>query len=101
MVDAIELMLTNERQTYKIQFNEAKMRLPIHLKKPIFRDLYTKVSPFALKKMLPQYLKVVNQQMQACTKHFTTTMGLLCAHEIEKRMSEAGGVLKIEDIHTH
>ena len=101
IIDTIELMLTNERQTYNIKFNEAKMRLPTYIKRPIFRDLYTKVSPFALSKILPQYLKVIDNQMLPCTKHFTTTIGLPCAYIIERRMLEAGGVLKIEDIHPH
>ena len=39
--------------------------------------------------------------MLPCTKHFTTTIGLPCAYIIERRMLEAGGVLKIEDIHPH
>ena len=94
-------MLNNERQTYKIALEEAKNRCPIHCKKPVFRDLFTKVSPFALKKVLPHYLKVLNKDMKPCTKYFTTTMGLPCAHVIEQRMSEAAGVLMIEDIHPH
>ena len=94
-------MLSNERQTYLIALNEAKMRLPLHVKKPIFRDLYTKVSPFALKQMLPHYLKVINHEMKPYTKYFTTVMVLPYAHIMERRMSEAAGVLKIEDIHPH
>ena len=101
VVDAIDLMLNNERQTYKIALDEAKNRCPTYCKKPIFRDLYTKVSPFALKQVLPHFLKVTNHEMKPCTQYFTTTMGLPCAHVIEQRMSEAAGVLKIEDIHPH
>ena len=101
VVQAIDTMLINERHTYNIKHGEAKMRLPQHLKKPIFRDLYTKVSPFALKEMLPQYLKVINHHMKPCTRYFTTTMGLPCAHVMEQRMLEAAGVLKLEDIHSH
>ena len=94
-------MLTNERQSYQIAVNEARIRLSIHVKKPIFRDLYGKVSLFALKQMLPHYLKVVNHMMKPCTKFFTTTMGLPCAHIMEEHMADGAGVLRLEDIHSH
>ncbi len=91
----------NERQTYKIKHKEAQMHVPRHHQKAIFRDLYTKVSPHALKEMVPQYEKVINHTMKPCTKYFTTTMGLPCAHVMERRMAEGAGVLLLEDIHSH
>ena len=101
VVDAIDVMLTNERQSYQIAINEARIRLPIHVKKPIFRDLCGKVSPFALKQMLPHYLKVVNHTMKPCTKFFTTTMGLSCANIMEQHMADGAGVLRLDGIHSH
>ena len=43
-------MLGNERHNYNIIFDEIKMRLLLYVKKLIFRDLFIKVSLFALKK---------------------------------------------------
>ena len=51
--------------------------------------------------MLPQYLKVVHHEMKPCTRYFTTTMGLPCAHKMERRINEGDPVLKLNDIHSH
>ena len=51
--------------------------------------------------MLPHYELVKKQQIKPCIKIFTTTMRLPCAHKIEKRIQEPGGVLRLENIHTH
>ena len=98
---AIDLMLGNERQDYKIALDEVKIRLSFYIKHDIFRDLYTKVSPFALKLMVSQYLKVKNNDMKSCTKHFTIIMGLSCVYIMERRMVEGAGILLLDDIHSH
>ena len=36
VIDAIDVMLTNKRQSYQIAINKVKIRLSIHVKKPIF-----------------------------------------------------------------
>ena len=97
----INKMFMNERYAYKIKLDETKMRFFKDLKKVIFRDLYIKVSPFTLKQMLSQYLKVVNHDIQPCIKTFIIIMRLLYAHVMKQRMQEAVGVLKLKDIHFH
>ena len=78
------------------------MRLTNDIRRiPLFRDLLGKVTPFALRKMLPQYLLIQNNQIKACTKTFTTTVGLPCAHKMEARGLGSDQVLKLEDIHVH
>ena len=102
VVEAIDVLLMKEHGEYHIALGEAKMRLSKDLRRvPLFRDLFAKVAPFALRQMLPQYNLIEKQQMKPCTKAFTTTMGLPCAHKMEERMQEPGGVLRLEDIHTH
>ena len=102
VVEAIDVLLTKEHGEYLITLGEAKVRVSKDLRRiPLFRDLLAKVAPFALRQMLPHYELVEKQQMKPCTKVFTTTMGLPCAHKIEKRIQEPGGVLRLEDIHTH
>ena len=102
VVEAIDVLLTKEHSEFLIALGEAKMRLSKDLRRvPIFRDLFAKVAPFALRQMLPQYVLIEKQQMKPCTKTFTTTMGLPCAHKMEERMRDPGGVLRLEDIHTH
>ena len=80
IVDVINIMLENERYNYNIIFNEIKMRLFLYAKKFIFRDFFIKISLFILKKMLFEYLKVINHNMISCIKHFITIMKLSCAH---------------------
>ena len=100
--DAIDILLNNERSEYLIALDEAKIRLTEDLRRvPIFRDLLTKVTPFALRKMLPEYTLVQTHQMKPYTKVFGATMGLPYAHKMEERMPGPGGVLKLEDIHSH
>ena len=65
IVDVINIMLENERYNYNIIFNEVKMRLFLYVKKLIFRDLFIKVSLFALRKMLSRYLKIINHDMKS------------------------------------
>ena len=102
VVDSISVLLKNEYSQYLIEHNEAKMRLASNVRNIIpFRDLFTKVSPFALEAMRKQYNLVRNHQMKPCTGYFTTTMGLPCAHKIEACMNREPCLLKLEDIHSH
>lgn len=101
IINAINLMLINERYTYNMLINKVKMRLFIYIKKPIFRDLYIKVSSFALKEILPHYLKVINNIIKLYIKFFIITMRLSYIHIIKRRISEAAGIFKLEDIYFH
>ena len=102
VVEAIETLLQNEWSEYLIKLNEAKMRIANDIRRtPLFRDLLGKVSPFALRLMLPQYLLIQNDQMKACTKTFSTTLGLPCAHKMEECGLGADQGLRLEDIHVH
>ena len=84
VVDCIDLMLLNQRNDYIIAFEEAKMRLAHDLRLPIFRDLHAKVTPFALRRILPQWRLLTSNAtvLPRCTNAFTTSMGLPCAHRI-------------------
>ena len=105
VVDAIELLLTNQRHDYLNAFEIAKTRLSLKLRVPILRELTPYVTPFALRLVLQQYKKIVSLQecLSACINVFTTTTDLSCSHKIQSRMYDGaqGGVLKLEDIHPH
>lgn len=55
VVDSIELLLINERNNYLIAYDTAKQRLATELQIPIFRDVHAQVTPFVLRKILPQW----------------------------------------------
>ena len=105
VVDAIELLLINQRHDYLNAFEIAKTRLSLKLRVPILRELTSHVTSFALRLILKQYKKIVSLQgcLTACINVFTTTTDLPCSHKIQNRMYDGaeGGVLKLEDIHPH
>ena len=102
VVEAIDVLLLKEHSDYLIALNDAKTRIPTEARREeLFRDLLGKISPFAFRQMLPQFVLLQKHEMKPCTKVFTTTMGLPCAHKMEERQRDPAGVLKLEDIHTH
>jgi len=104
VVDKLELFLNGQYANYDNAFEESKARMPQELRGiSIFRDLYGFITPFALRKIRDHYKRICAQPtaIVVCTNTFTKTMGLPCAHKIQERLYESGGVLKLEDIHTH
>ena len=102
VVDGVALLLTNELHNHLIAINSAKDRYPTDLRKPIFQRLASRVTPFALRKILGQYNLLVDQPtaIRACTEVFTTVTGLPCNHRIQERLYD-DGVLLLEDVHPH
>ena len=102
VVDGINLLLINELHNYLITFNEARDRLPMDLRKPVFQRLTGFVTPHALRKMLLQYNLVVGRPivLGPCTHAYTITTGLPCSHKIQERLYEEGSLL-IEDVHPY
>ena len=72
------------------------------LRTPFFRQLWGRVSPYALQKVAEQHSKVTVTAtvLPECTGAFTTTMGLLCSHKILERLGNED-TLALEDIHCH
>ena len=104
VMDGINLLLINELHNYLIRLDEAKMRLPTDIRKPIFQKISPYVTPYALRKIMPQYERLVGQStaIPACTGTFSLTMGLSCSHKIQERLyGDGGGKLLLEDIHPH
>lgn len=108
VVDAINILLSNQRQEHLGALERAKCRLPIELRHRWLRNVIAYVTPFALRKILHHWEHIVKQQedneisSKPCTKTFTTTMGLPCGHDvIELLKSDPPGAIKVEDIHPH
>ena len=77
------------------------MRISLHVKRLIFRNLFTKISSFTLNQILFHYLKIINYNIKSYIKQFITIMKLSYAHIMKQRMLEVIEMLKIEDIHSH
>ncbi len=105
VVDSLKLLLMNQRHDYIAAVQMAKTRLPFRLRAPILRDLVAHMTSFALHKVIEQYNLITTTEgpLLPCTNVFTRTLSLPCAHRIQRRMDDTagGGVLKIEDIHSH
>ena len=59
VVDGINLLLINELHNHLIRLDEAKVRLPMDIRKPIFQEISPYVTPYALRKIMPQYERLV------------------------------------------
>ncbi|PWA86891.1 protein FAR1-RELATED SEQUENCE 5 [Artemisia annua] len=102
---AIRGVIGSGYRGYRHEFNEIKVRLaserikvPHNCNTPIFRELLSNLSLFALKEIHKQYVKAKDGKMTSCTGHFMATMGLPCAHKI-KHMK--GNVLSLDLVHSH
>lgn len=103
VVDKIDMLLINQRSNYLIAFDEAKMRLPQELRLPVFRDLISFVTPFALRKIYHEYKALTTDftVLPRCTNSYSTKSGLPCKHIIQERLFTPPGVIKLEDVHPH
>ncbi|KAJ7964071.1 Protein FAR1-RELATED SEQUENCE 5 [Quillaja saponaria] len=94
--DRICLAIKNQFQEIKAQLSSEKINVPRHFKIPLFKDLVTYVSVFALEELFKQYKKSkFDIELLACKGHFSATMGLPCSHKIRSLESE---VLDLVDI---
>ena len=103
VVDFIDLLLMNQRQTYILDMKQVKVRLPHRFRLPIFTHLLARVTSFALKQIYDQYrlITAASTALPVCTRVFTTVTGLPCAHKIQERMFERGGLIQLKDVHSH
>jgi hypothetical protein len=93
ILSKVDLMLRNQHTEHQAALDLARSRLPHDLNIPIFSELIGRVTPFALRQILKQYQRPF--PLAECTKTFSTSMGLPCAHLIQERCQNQ------EDIHLH
>ena len=86
-----------------IAFDEAKMRYPMDLRKPVFNRIAAFVTPYALRRIDDQYRLLTDQAtaVNRCTGSFTTTTGLPYSHKVQERLFGPEGCLILEDVHPH
>ena len=105
VVDAISLLLVNEREDYAIAFDQDKVQLSTRLRKDIFSRLAKFVTTYAMRKILEQVERFLEmskkgEPLRPCTRTFTRSLGLPCMHTIEKRLVR-NEPLHIGDVHPH
>lgn len=67
-----------------------------------FRDLSAFITSYSLRLILGEYKRPTDQPtvLPACTKSFSTLLGLPCAHVIQERLATTSCLL-IADVHPH
>ena len=77
------------------------MRILLHIKRFIFRNLFIKILSFILNQMLFHYFKIINHNIKLCIKQFIIIMKLLYTYIMKQRILKAIEILKIENIYSH
>ena len=108
VVDAIEEVLSRQYHDYITSLGEQKQKTPYKVPRELMRDLISEVTPYALSKVYTQYQLVkaaerdpVQNELKACNKVFSTTMGLPCCHMIRAAMDTEEKKILLDDIHPH
>ncbi|GJZ57347.1 protein FAR1-related sequence 5 [Tanacetum coccineum] len=90
------LAVVNEFNEIKVKLASERIKIPHDCNMPLFRELLSHVSLFALKEIYKQYIK--KKDVTTCTGHFMATMGLPCVHKIN---SLQGMTLSLDLVHPH
>ncbi|KAF7120003.1 hypothetical protein RHSIM_Rhsim13G0144200 [Rhododendron simsii] len=92
------LAIENEFKEITTQLSSERIPIPHNCNNYFFKELITKVSSFALRKLVDQYEMLKHGTMKStCTGHFMASMGLPCAH---KMIDWKGKVLPLDAIHS-
>ena len=88
VIDSIDMLLMNQRETYLLNLKQVKVRLSHRFRLFIFIYLLARVIFFALKQIYDQYrlITTASTVLSVCTRVFTTMTRLSCAHKIQNRM---------------
>lgn len=103
-MNEINFLLINEIHNYLIAFEETKVRYSAELQKSMFDQLVAHVTLYALRKIYPQYIKLIDRStiVPRCIDVFITTIDLSCSHKIHQRMYEKEKRrLLLKDVHMH
>ena len=84
IIDVVILLLMNEYQNHLIKINETRIKLFIKFRKSIFQFIVAHVISTALKKIMFQYEKLINQStiILSCIEAFIISIKLSCSHKI-------------------
>jgi MULE transposase domain len=93
-------------ELYDQAMEASKTKCPVRAQAPIFTQLLTRVYPWALNKIIQQYMLHRKYRTQPppnptpCSGKFMKTWGLPCWHKI-RQCEQNGEVLQLAEIHVH
>ncbi|XP_058217649.1 uncharacterized protein LOC131328770 [Rhododendron vialii] len=94
--EKICLAIENQHNEIKTKIASEKLRVIHKFRIPMFKELVTHVSIFALSELLKQYELSTSSLLDPCRSQFSNTMGLPCAHFMQNMRGEP---LLLSDIH--
>ena len=83
-VDRVTFLLTSQIREIWSGIETERQRTPPWLTVPVLSELLGHITPFALRKIYHQWEISQQAPLTRCTEVFRATMGLPCAHEIQK-----------------
>lgn len=99
--EKIHLLLCNEHMEHDGALSRDRVRTPHTAKDPLYSQLLGRISNFALGKIWQQRHRLVAlEPLPPCTRMFSQSMGLPCAHQIQERLQQQQTLL-LEDVHRH
>ncbi|KAI8568648.1 hypothetical protein RHMOL_Rhmol02G0216800 [Rhododendron molle] len=94
--EKICLAIENQHNEIKTKIASEKLLVIHKFRIPMFKELVTHVSIFALSELLKQYELAASSLLDPCRSQFSNTMGLPCAHFMQNMRGEP---LLLSDIH--
>ncbi|KAL6532409.1 hypothetical protein OROGR_014379 [Orobanche gracilis] len=96
--EKISLAVEHEFNEIRVKLSSERIQVHHNCNIPLFRELHSHVSHFALQEIYKQYGKIKDGCLTPCTGHFMATTGLPCAHKIKYWQ---GTTLSLDLIHPH
>ena len=105
VVNAIELIITNQRNDFLIQWEEGKTRQPKRCKDKLYAEICCQITPHAMREISKQVEKIwigseKQEPLPVCTNSFRKTMQLPCAYDINRYISQKKSI-PFDDCHYH
>jgi hypothetical protein len=102
MINAINLLLMNEYQNYRLKLKDEKTRYSLNLRQKIYRRLCAHITHYALRKISHQYDLLTNRStiFQACINIFIIITELSCSYRIQDRLYQEE-IIQLRDVHSH
>jgi hypothetical protein len=105
VVQSIERTLRNQHIRIEHELADERIKRPRHLLIPLFHDVLTEVSTFALSKTSSIYTRYLpigegKEPIKPCTGVVRKTLGIPCIHDI-KRLHDSGQSLQMTNFHVH
>lgn len=93
VVNAIELIITNQRNDFLIQWEEGKTRQPKRCKNKLYSEIRCQITPHAMREIYKQVERIriaseKQEPLSVCTNSYRETMQLPCAHDINRYISK-------------